>query len=178
MLLHKKQKEKTFRKVIAGSNIQTTWNEWIDVPSFSGGIVRDKVVVTKSLLGSIKSFLYKDEEVYTHYQLENGDLLKHKIVPKNALDGIWINPMILHPENDNIEPLVKKIQFQSSNVKMMSNEIKIEWEFIETENTLNKSGVSMMKNDTVNTGFELFNKAKLVGHPDSTVQYLFNSKIE
>lgn len=66
--------------------------------------------------------------------LSNNDILKYRIVPKNAEDGLWINPITLHPENDFIEPSVTKIQFRCTNTKLMQQEIIIKWEQIKVNN--------------------------------------------
>jgi hypothetical protein len=91
------------------------------------GMLQASVNIERNIYGSLKSFFYKDEAVYVYYLLTNGDIRMYRIVPKNAAYGLWINPLIMNPENGKKEPLVKKIMFRSSNTAMMKNYIDIKW---------------------------------------------------
>lgn len=111
------------------SKEKSTWNEWISIPK-ADGILRAKVKMDHSVLGKLKSFLYKDEASFIYYKLENGDILRYRMVPKNAEDGLWINPFILQPCNDYYESPVVAILFKNTNKKMMTDEVQISWEQI------------------------------------------------
>ena len=63
--------------------------------------------------------------------MEYGDSYRYKIVPKNAADGILINPMLMHPETDFMEARVTKISFESSDPSFYAKEIELEWELIQ-----------------------------------------------
>jgi len=130
LLLYKKSsKEQLGYKKETGS-VVGSWNKWIEVPLGNGNIVRAKIEIRDNLLGRLKSFFYKSEECYIYYKLENNEILKYKVIPKNAMDGVWINPFILNPEMDNTELQVTSIQLRSSNKRLMKEEISIVWEEI------------------------------------------------
>lgn len=124
--------ERTSKPQIGKSRIikqQTAeWYKWIDVPDISKGILRAKTEINKNLKGKIKSFLFKDEEYYMFCKLSNGVTVRYKIVPNNAKDGLWINPLINHPENNLSEPKIKQIMFYCSNTKLTNPTIFINWE--------------------------------------------------
>ncbi len=104
------------------------WNEWYGIPRNDNNLMRLKIDIEKNLIGKMKSFLYKDEENFIYYKLSNGEILKYKIVPKNAKDGLWINPFLFDfKTTGNIE----SIMFRNSNVNLMSTKIKLEFEMIE-----------------------------------------------
>ena len=104
------------------------WNQWIKVPEIKEGILRAKIEMVHSFKGRIKSFFYKDEASFIYYKLANGDILRYRMVPKNAADGLWINPFILQPCNDFHESPVVAILFKNTNVNMMKEGIQISWE--------------------------------------------------
>jgi hypothetical protein len=120
--------------LVSTSNVihetKANWNEWIDVPMNSSGILKASVDMQRNLSGKLKSFFYKDEAVYVYYLLENGDIRMYRIVPKNASYGLWVNPLIINPEKGRIEPAVRKIMFRCSNTDMMKDEIDIRWNHV------------------------------------------------
>ncbi len=126
-LLIQKRLESKITETSMISKEESTWNEWIAVPKHKG-ILRAKVKMNHSIRGKMKSFLYKDEASFIYYKLENGDILRYRMVPKNAEDGLWINPFILQPCNDYFESPVVAILFKNTNIKMMTDEIQISWE--------------------------------------------------
>ncbi|MCK5840424.1 MAG: hypothetical protein KAG99_11280, partial [Bacteroidales bacterium] len=103
----------------------TPWSEWINVPESSDGLLRAKMTFKKSLLQRLKSFFYKGEQFWIYLKLQNGVIHKYRIVPKNAEDGIWINPYIF---NSSKYYQVKQIMLKCSNQKIMSDNLAIEWE--------------------------------------------------
>lgn len=108
---------------------ESSWGEWIKVPSLSSGkdLVRVKLRFKKTFMQKAKSFLYKDEQVWIYLQLSNGSLHKFRIVPKNAVDGVWINPYLY----SNAEWFtIEKVMFAASNQKILSKQIELEWETV------------------------------------------------
>lgn len=122
LLYQKSAKKKNLVTKEIGS-IETTWNTWIDVPDTSAGLIRAQVHIQHSILGKIKSFLYKDDAVYCYYLLANGDLRQYRVVPRTMDYGLWINPMIMNPELEVLESKVKKICFMSRNESGMKDKI-------------------------------------------------------
>jgi hypothetical protein len=105
------------------------------------GILRLKANIRKSFKGQLQSFLFKDQESFISYYLENGDQYTYKIVPKNAVDGIWLNPFLMHPETDMIEPKVIKVVLNSSAPSFYKPEISIEWESFDLPEDLKMNGL-------------------------------------
>jgi hypothetical protein len=114
-------------------SLTSKWNNWIDVPPFSGDLMRVKTKLKRNFLGDLKSFLFKDEACYVYYLLSNNEIRMYRIVPKNAGEGIWINPLLMNGETPFIEPSVKKIMFRCSNPAMMQEDISLNWESISFE---------------------------------------------
>jgi hypothetical protein len=108
-----------------------SWNTWVDVPNVSDGILRANTVIDRNWLGDVKSFLYKDEACYIYYQLSNGEIRMYHIVPKNAAQGIWVNPLFMNTENSLVEPTVSRVMFRCTNPALMKSEIAVSWEHIE-----------------------------------------------
>lgn len=122
-------------------SVETTWNTWIDVPDSAAGLLRAQVHLQHSLLGKIKSFLYKDDAVYCFYMLDNGDIRQYRVVPRTMDYGLWINPMVMNPELDVQESKVKKICFMSRNESGMKDKIWV---------SFNQTQVANKANDTIN----------------------------
>jgi len=151
-----------------------TWNEWVEVPEKHNAIIRAKIDSKENLFGRLKSILYKGEECYLYYKLENDEIIKYKIIPKNARDGVWINPLILHPETEFNEPQVVSIQFRSSNRKLMMDKISITWEEIpQVLNTDSSSGEELLEN----IAQMLFNKT-LTERDSLTFELSIDSSLE
>ena len=116
-----------------------------------------------------KEFLYKGNYYYIYYKLDNGFILKNKIIPQFAGDGLWINPRISAPVNNYREPKVKEILFKTSDPSLTKNDIKINWENISFFSA-NKDLV----NDYANTFFGKYLQFKdnLIGESIINFEYL------
>jgi hypothetical protein len=134
-LILKKTDEPLNHDVHIAGPISSQWDTWISVPEKNGDLVRAKIVIKKNFSGMIKSFFYKDEASWIYYKLTSGEVFKYKIVPKNAKDGLWINPFILKPELKVLYPEVESIMLKNSNTKVMSDKILVNWEIFDFENT-------------------------------------------
>jgi hypothetical protein len=148
-----------------------TWDQWIDVPAVKDGLLRAKIKLYKNIAGKLKSTFYKDEETYVYLLLTTNEIILYKIIPRNAADGIWINPLVLHPENEYAEPLVKKILLKNSNKKHMAGSIEIEWEHTEIFAT-NKVVTPSADNNIVDTfkkAYQLFHKHKPMPLTDNKI---------
>jgi hypothetical protein len=108
-------------------SIQSGWGKWIEVPEADGNLLRAKLKFNKSLLQSIKSFLYKDEQFWIYLKLKDGPIHKYRIVPKNAVDGIWINPYIY--DSDKAYS-IEMIMFKCSNQNILTDKLTVDWEQI------------------------------------------------
>lgn len=126
MLWKKRKQPLDFKNENAGE--QTVhWNEWIKVPAYRDGISRVAINIKSNFKGKLKSFLYKDEETYMLFRCSNGEQYCYKIVPANAADGVWINPLIIHPENDLRESPVTEFMLVNSDVSKMQNNITLKF---------------------------------------------------
>ncbi len=110
---------------------ESKWGQWINVPKCNEGLIRAKLTFRKSFLQKIKSFLYKDEQFWIYLKLQTGIIHKYRIVPKNAEDGLWINPYISGASRINV---VDQIMFKCSNQSILSEDLNINWEQILFEN--------------------------------------------
>lgn len=126
-LLLKKRKSAVSLQKRELHETKTTWNTWVEAPRDSTGLIRCKLHFDKSLLQQLKSFFYKDEQVWIYLKLSNGVIHKYRIVPKNAADGLWINPYLfdLHHRFE-----VEQILFKASNKEILKPQLEIKWELI------------------------------------------------
>ena len=131
ILLRKRESPLKSTSISLGK-FKARFNETIILPKNNANeMIRLKASIKKSFKGAFQSFLFKDQESFITYFMENGDSYRYKIVPKNAADGILINPMLMHPETDFMEARVTKISFKSSDPSFYTSEIELEWELIE-----------------------------------------------
>jgi hypothetical protein len=128
-LLFQKNTGDKLEQAATKSSGKIKWNEWTDVPYAGDGILRAKIRMKQKAGGKIKSFFYKSEAFYIVYKLENKDVFRYRIVPKNAADGIWINPFLQKGETDFIESPVRQIQIRCTDVSQMQEEAEIEWQY-------------------------------------------------
>jgi hypothetical protein len=100
------------------------------VPASTAGLLRVKADIRNNEVGAMKSFLFKNEASYILLKTKSGQVFRYRIVPKNATDGIWISPLVMHPERNGAEPEISEIQFTSTNSHMQKEKIFLEWESI------------------------------------------------
>jgi hypothetical protein len=110
------------------------WAEWIEVPPLRNGMIRARVDVSRKMIGSLKRLLYKEEEFFIEYRLENGDIKKYRLVIDNAVSGVWVNPLIVRISTPFQGLGVKEIRLSHSRSDFLKREIGIEWELIEPLN--------------------------------------------
>jgi len=137
---------------------KTNWKTWVKVPEINQGILRAQIELKGNFLRTIKNFLYKDEEFFIEYKLQNGDVKKYRFIPTTAKHGLWINPLIGKPSNDFFEPLVTDIRFSCSNYSVMKEEIEIGWESIKTNASFKNTDTIQNNNQPYSDAFNLFGK--------------------
>lgn len=111
-------------------NQKTSWGLWAKAPWSGTDLIRAKLTFKKTFLQRTKSFFYKDEQFWIYVKLNNGLIHKYRIVPKNAKDGLWINPYITNISKSHI---ITEILFTSSNRKILDKDIQIQWEKVHFE---------------------------------------------
>lgn len=112
------------------AKLQTRWGVWINVPDLKSDISRIKLEFPKSFLQRLKSFFYKDEQFWIYLMLDNNRVHKYRIVPKNAADGIWINPYLVSAFKTFS---VKKVMFKASNQAILKDKLSLQWEGLNYE---------------------------------------------
>ena len=68
-----------------------------------------------------------------HYQMEDDSIITHRIVPKNASEGLWLYPLVLNPGNSTAEKRVKKIKIVCTDNRMVDEAYSIAFEQIKFE---------------------------------------------
>jgi len=124
------------------------WDQWIDIPDKSGELLRAHVAIKNNLAGRIKSFLYKDESSWIYCRFSNGEIVKYKIVPKNAQDGIWLDPFIFQMESNLRYPEIKSIMFKCSDRRFLKDPVEINWDFMSFEDNTDSTVFSFFRKDS------------------------------
>ena len=84
---------------------------WVEIPTLPiDQLIRAKLKITKSFKGLLKGALFRGEGFYLYGEREDNSVFNFKIVPKNAEDGIWLNPFSFSPETNYREPCIKRIK--------------------------------------------------------------------
>ena len=149
-LLLQKNKTPLLGNSESKKTIKSDWKKWIEVPYFGDGILRAKFHFEGTFSKWLKSKTYKDEPLFLEYQLTNGEIRKYKFTTENATQGLWINPFIIQPSNELVNPITSKIRFSIGNDFFVKKGIKIEWQFFPIKNNKEKEGYK--------NAFELFGK--------------------
>jgi hypothetical protein len=116
-------------KLIASE--ESRWDEWVKVPSIKNGIVRARIDISRKFIGSLKRFIYKEEEFFIEYKLEIGEVKKYRLVIDNGISGVWITPLMVRLSCPFLGVRVQQIRFSHSRHDFLKKEIKIGWELIE-----------------------------------------------
>ncbi|MDD3687419.1 MAG: hypothetical protein PHE56_11695 [Bacteroidales bacterium] len=128
VILLQKRETKLEVETSVSEKADYTWNQWIDVPDYeAGSLQRAKLQFDKSFAQSLKSFTFRDEQFWILMELSSGEIHKYRIVPKNAVYGLWLNPYSLTFDKVGT---VKRIMFISSNPKILTKKLDICWENI------------------------------------------------
>lgn len=105
------------------------WNEWIAVPDSASDFTRLKLQLKTSFSGKLKSLFYKDELYCMYYKTEDGRTLQYRIVPQNAVDGIWIAPFYTSVGDASPVEKIKEIMVVCSDKNMVGSPIIMKWEY-------------------------------------------------
>lgn len=129
-LLFRKNQHDRLKPAETSDEQYVGWNQWIDVPDYSGKIVRMKIAAETSLKGKWIGFWYKTSPYYVDYRMDDGKMLSFRFIPDNARDGIWINPFIRFPANNIKESKVKAIRFRANDTRFVKDQFPAQFEFI------------------------------------------------
>lgn len=159
LLFEKRKNSVTITQSHLQGPLEVSYATWINVPKVgSNSILRAKLNIEKSLTGSLKSFSYKGEGFAISYETEDKKTHIHKIVSKNAKDGLWINPVIRQPGSNVAEPLVTKIKITCYDAKMVKPTLSIDFEEIIFSKDVNFLFTCFNKTDTLNPNKYEFTK--------------------
>ena len=116
------------------------WNEWIKtMPVDSSAFVIAKPIFRKSLLGKLKSILYKEKEYFIEYKLADGQIQRHRFVPDDAISGVWITPYLFTLSNSLEGVKVTEVRFiTTDSMKMLENKISIQWMLVHKKQQLQR----------------------------------------
>ncbi|AWB09686.1 hypothetical protein TDSAC_0304 [Thermodesulfobium acidiphilum] len=118
---------------------EASWNTWISVP-ISGSkkdIVLAKIYIKKNIFGLIKRILYKEEPIEIEYRDINGNIHKFRLLPDNAVEGVWISPL---PAGINEKDYfmsavpIESFRLTTQDQLLYSNKIKLVWGKIDVYN--------------------------------------------
>ncbi len=124
-----KQRLNTPKSINNNNNNICKFNEWIDIPEINEGVLRAKVEISKTVLGMLKSAIYKEKEYFIEYKLEHNAVIKHRFYIDNADCGLWINPYITNITNNLRGEKVIQIRFSFlDNKYVLKDKIKLNWE--------------------------------------------------
>ena len=112
------------------SEDSSRWGVWIAVPKRPEcSVLRSRLSSSRTLAGKLKRAIYKEEEFYVEYKLENGNIQKHRFVIDNAPSGIWVSPYVANIWKPEMLP-VKEIRFSHSAADFLDDALRLEWECV------------------------------------------------
>lgn len=114
-------------------------NKWISLPSHGKTtLLKFLPLFNKSITQGLKSFFYKDEQYWILLKTNNGSFYKYRFVPKNAENGLWINPFLVHDGSEDL--VVTEVAIVASNQTILNSDFTYQWEELSfsDENTINE----------------------------------------
>lgn len=112
---------------------RSAWSRWIETPRVSSGILRARLGITRTVLGRLKRFFYKEGEVYVEYRLDGGDIKKHRLILDNAASGVWISPYVTAIDAPIAGARTTAVRFSHSQDDFFTEDLSIEWEHFDLE---------------------------------------------
>jgi hypothetical protein len=128
------------------------FDEWYEMPAKQEGAMRALLECRKSIVGRIKSFFYKSSTVYIYYELEGGHILSHRIVPANAVAGIWLDPFIFAK---GISNRVRRIKISCAEPGSFHPEIGLTFESIDFVEAANEVAIRGLQKENQEKTFGL-----------------------
>ena len=116
--------------IVEGVKLITKWNKWILVPVDTTGIIRIKVSMGNNLAGKIRKAIFKDIIYFMDYKLADNTEKSYRIVRDNAVNGLWVNPLLEGINKGLTGKKVKSIRFRCSNYNLVSERISFQWQII------------------------------------------------
>lgn len=83
-----------FAEPVVTKKTEATWEDWVPVPIRPENIVRARIRFKRTWYGTLKRNLYREKAIFIEYRLKTGEEKKYRIVPDNAVSGLWVSPHI------------------------------------------------------------------------------------
>ena len=131
-LVYRKRNQALEIRSVVKKSQSAQWNEWISVPADANQFIRLKLHSDRSFSGKLKSFLFKDELYYMYFKTKDGSTLKYRIVPQNAVDGVWISPFYTSAGDPSPSKIITEVLLTCSDKKRTKNPFTFEWEYFDT----------------------------------------------
>lgn len=129
--LYKKRENKLNFKVSNGEEKEANLGKWYPVQTRQGSLSRLRLYLDRSFNQRLKSLLYKDEMYWINLKLTDNRILRYRIVPKNAVNGLWINPLV--QEGSHLAN-VQFFMIEASNPQILNRVFDYSWEHINCQN--------------------------------------------
>ena len=106
--------------------------------------------------------MYKGEGFFIDYRLKNDRVVTYRFLASNARDGLWVNPLLFDPGNEEFSAIITSIRFRCTDQRMVKDEVKLEWELVKLKGK--KPVEDWFTGDTVLRGqtFSLVHKQQLI----------------
>jgi hypothetical protein len=149
--------EKTTAHFIGEKKLWPFSTDWQQQLPVSPGIVRLKAHIEKTVLGRLKSFLYKDDPVFL--DIRTGSITRRiKIVPALAESGIWLAPWMeepsVHSEPYRIPDAIQFVFPNGNSWQLDANSLQLEWIAVNAASPFLPEFRPVVSFDTLRTVFE------------------------
>ncbi len=104
-------------------------NKWINIPSTDSlTVLRAKIHFHNTYKGVLRKTFYKDQIYFIDYMLANGIIESHRLVPGNAVSGVWINPLVSDiTKGPGSGEKVKAIRIRVTGSGYIKDNFSIDW---------------------------------------------------
>jgi hypothetical protein len=126
MLLAKNSQD-NFKEPQLSQLYQSEWNTWVPLNQNNLALQRIRLFSSRNFSGSVLGFLFKTEEYFVDYKTINDKEISYRMIPENAQDGLWINPLFREPSDSAFGETVKQVRFRCT--KPGFNDPKISYQF-------------------------------------------------
>ena len=128
--LFQRRDKLAFSMIIEGEQLKDVWNKWIKIPTDSNNVIRIKALLKNNFIGSLRKAIYKDIIYFMDYKLSDNTEKTYRIVRENAINGLWVSPLIESINKGFAGKKVEAIRFRSSNNELVNDSISIQWQII------------------------------------------------
>jgi hypothetical protein len=129
-VLFKRSERLNFSFIVEGDEQSGDWNKWIAVPTDSLSIIRIKSTFKNNFLGKLRKAIYRDALYFMDYKMDNGDQKTFRIIPENAVNGLWVNPLIERISDGLKGRKVSEIRFRCSDSTLVQPTVLFKWQII------------------------------------------------